>query len=266
MSYLGRIRDYKRQELEALMRKRPLSDVQSRAKDTERPRDFLKALTGAGGRETSIIAEIKKASPSRGIIVEDFDPIQIAETYEEHGAAALSVLTDANFFQGSIRFIHAIKRAVQLPVLRKDFTLHEYHIYEARAAEADAVLLIARILDTNQLAEYREMATELHMVSLVEVHDEDDLKKTLDDHGEAAKGMLLGINNRDLETFTTDLKTTEQLMKKVPEGIPVVTESGISEREDIESLQEVGVSVFLIGEALLTARDIGAKLDSLLGK
>ncbi len=265
MSYLNRICDYKREELAALKRHHPLADVRSRAGDIESPRDFRAAVADATPESVRVIAEIKKASPSRGVIVEDFDPIRIATTYQEYGAAALSVLTDANFFQGSIRFIHSIKKGVGLPVLRKDFTLDEYHIYEARAAEADAILLIARLLDPSQLQEYQAMAAELGMTSLVEIHDEEELHKALGDKKSLPTTSLLGINNRDLETFTTNLATTEQLVPKISKETKIVSESGIGERDDIERLTQVGVCTFLVGEALLTAENIGKRLERLLG-
>lgn len=263
MSYLDRICKYKREELEARQRKISLSELSKRADDCESARPFFSAVTQPKNDAPAIIAEIKQASPSRGLIVQDFDPIRIAHSYEENGAAALSILTDEHFFQGRLETVREVKSYVKLPVLRKDFTLHEYHIYEARAAQADAVLLIARILEEAQLSDYRGLCLELGMCPLIEVHDQADLKKLGDfDHfGDA----LLGINNRNLETFETDLETTEQLKKPIPEEISVVSESGLHERADVERLMGAGVTIFLIGEALLVAEDTGQTLRRLRG-
>lgn len=266
MNYLDKIWSYKKGELEATMRRRPLSDVKAAARDVEAARSFYGALTSDERAATRIIAEVKKASPSRGVLVEDFDPVAIACDYEVHGAQALSVLTDRHFFQGELGTIASIKKRVGLPVLRKDFTLHEYHLYEARAAGADAVLLIARMLETIQLQEYEEMIREMGMTTLLEVHDADDLEKfPLDRLDRPRDHFLVGINNRDLSTFKTDLVTSEDLMKTIPEQIPVVAESGIKTREDIKRLNNAGIHIFLIGESLLQAQDVGRKLDELMG-
>ncbi len=261
MNYLDKICEYKQQELEAMQRRVPLNDVRAQAGDQEPARDFLSAVTTSA--DCHIIAEAKKASPSRGVIVEDFDPVRIANLYYENGAAALSVLTDEHFFQGKISYLRDVKRSVSLPVLRKDFTLHEYHIYEARAAAADAVLLIASVLEPAQLADYRQLVGELGMTALVEVHDADDLAKS---SPQSPKDALIGINNRDLTTFETDLAVSEKLKQSIPAECPVVSESGIHEPADIERLKQVGIKIFLIGESLLTAPDPGSKLRSLLGR
>lgn len=266
MNYLEKIWEYKRQELESVMRRRPLADVKAAARDVEVTRSFEKALMSGTTGETRIIAEVKQASPSRGIIVSHFDPVAIASRYEENGARALSVLTDGHFFRGELAFLDRIRRAVKLPLLRKDFTLHEYHVYEARAAGADALLLIARMLTTTQLMEYRHMARELGMTSLIEVHDEADLETIQIDRIDSQQdAVMIGINNRDLSSFETDLATSEQLMKRIRADVMVVAESGIQSREDIERLQRAGINIFLIGEALLRAKDVGNKLKSLLG-
>lgn len=265
MSYLKQIVEYKREENDSLMRKVSLADVRAQAADQDACRDFFQGVTVS--QSCSIIAEVKKASPSKGVIVADFDPVRIAKAYEEDGAAALSVLTDEHFFQGHLYDIKDIKGAVALPILRKDFTLHEYHIYEARAGQADAILLIARILDAGQLHEYRVLACELGLTPLIEVHDKEDLEKVLRDQEETSFARsLIGINNRNLETFEVDLRMTEELKQLIPDTFSVVSESGLQTRADIERLLKVGVSIFLIGEALLAADDPGEKLCQLMGK
>lgn len=266
MNYLDKICDYKRQELEAVKRMRPLDEMKQRAADAEAPRLFYEALSSVPEDEVAIIAEIKKASPSRGVMVHDFDVVALAETYQEHDARALSILTDEHFFQGRLEYLEAAKQHVSLPVLRKDFTLDEYHIYEARTFGADAVLLIARVLESTQLAEYHHMVADMGMTSLIEIHDESDLKKVgASDAMSYSARLLMGVNNRNLETFECDLATTEGLKAEIPSGVSVVSESGIRERGDIERLQKVGVNIFLIGEALLVAEDPGSKLRELAG-
>lgn len=266
MNYLEKIWKYKRQELEATMRKRPLADVKAAARDLEAPRPFYEVLTAGDSTAPRIIAEIKKASPSRGVIVSDFDPVPIAEIYERHGASALSVLTDEHFFQGQLSFIAPIKQVVGLPILRKDFTLHEYQVYEARAAGADAVLLIARMLGSSQLDEYRHMSRELAMTTLIEVHDEADVERIQLNRIELPRDkVLLGINNRDLTSFETDLATSESLKPMIRKDLAIVAESGIHSREDIERLEHVGIHIFLIGESLLRSKNIGSKLIELKG-
>lgn len=267
MNHLAHICDYKKEELESDKRRLSLADVRSMARDRERTRDFFKSVTSCDDQDIAIIAEVKKASPSRGVIVSDFDPVRLARVYEDNGAAALSVLTDEHFFQGKLEHINLVKAAVALPVLRKDFTLHEYHIYQARAADADAILLITKILEGSQLVEYCDLATEFGMTTIIEVHDQADIDTVFE--SEALEGFsysLIGINNRDLETFETDLKKSEELRQKVPSEIPVVSESGINTREDIDRLMKANINAFLIGESLLTAKDSGERLKSLLGR
>lgn len=267
MSYLTRIIQYKQDELESVRRRTPLNDVRAMVQDAEPSRDFYRAVSSRQADEVSIIAEAKKASPSQGIIVEDFDPVRITQAYEDNGAAALSVLTDEHFFQGQLSFIGEVKAHVNLPILRKDFTLNEYHIYEARAAQADAVLLIANVLEATQLADYHALANELGMTALLEVHDQEDLDKLmLTENGERFSQSLIGINNRNLNTFETDLSVSETLRKSIPAQISVVAESGINQRADIERLNKAGFNIFLIGEALLRSTDIGETLKSLLGR
>jgi len=231
-------------------------DVRLKSGDTEPARDFMKALKWPGIR---IIAEVKKASPSAGVIRPDFDPLQIAQIYEENGAACLSILTDEHFFQGKLAYLENVKTHVKIPCLRKDFTLEEYNVYEARAHGADAVLLIARILEDSQLKDYGDLARELGMTALVEVHDEAELERA-----KKIGAGLIGINNRNLDTFTVDLETTVRLSKNVPEGAWIVSESGISTPDHIRQLGDAGVRVFLIGEAFMKCDDPGQALRSLL--
>ncbi len=221
-------------------------------------RDFRRAL---GGGDCAIIAEVKRRSPSRGVLRADFDPVRIAREYERHGAAAVSVLTDETFFGGSDADLTAVKGAISLPVLRKEFIIDPWQIHETRAIGADALLLIAAILGENQLREYRELAASLGLASLVEVHDREELEKAL-----AAGAEIIGINNRDLKTFATDIGTSLALAPLVPADRIVVSESGIRSRAEIETLMKAGVRAFLIGETLVAAPDSGAKLRELLGR
>lgn len=220
-------------------------------------RDFRRALTGGG---CAIIAEVKRRSPSRGVIREDFDPVRIAGTYEEHGAAAVSVLTDGTFFGGSNGDLIAVKNAISLPVLRKEFIVDSWQISETRAIGADALLLIAAILGGDELREYREVAASLGLASLVEVHDRRELETALSSGAE-----IIGINNRDLRTFRTDMATSLALAPLVPADCIVVAESGIRSRAEIERLMQAGVRGFLIGETLVAAQDAGEKLRAFLG-
>ncbi|MEK7851320.1 MAG: indole-3-glycerol phosphate synthase TrpC, partial [Deltaproteobacteria bacterium] len=198
---------------------------------------------------------VKKASPSKGVIREDFDHLEIARTYERNGASALSVLTDRHFFQGSIDYLSEIRQMVSLPLLRKDFIFDEYQIFEARGYGADAVLLIAAVLDDKELCDFVKLSLDLGMAPLVEVHDETELERTLKTNAE-----LIGINNRNLQTFKTDINTTVRLMNSIPEDKIVVSESGINTKEDMKLLKDAGVDAFLIGEALMRESDIGKKL------
>ena len=258
---LATIVNHKRDEVATLRRDESLNAVRGRAAEAEDvPRGFTAALRSAQESGwTAVIAEVKKGSPSKGIIRADFDPVDIAMTYENHGASCLSVLTDERFFLGNLRFLGLIRERVGLPLLRKDFIIDPYQIYEARAAGADAVLLIAAILEPNQLAELAGVAKELFLDVLLEVHDEADLEKALTTDCE-----LIGINNRDLRSFITDLAVTERLIPRIPSNRFVVTESGIFSRADIDRLLTAGAKGFLIGESLMREEDIGEKLDELL--
>lgn len=219
-------------------------------------RDFRKALSGGN---CSIIAEVKRRSPSRGVIREDFDPVRIAVAYEQNGAAAVSVLTDNTFFGGSSEDLTAVKGAISLPVLRKEFIIDPWQIVETRAIGADALLLIAAILGEDELRKYRGLAASLGLASLVEVHDRPELEKALSSGAE-----IIGINNRDLRSFATDVTTSLALAPLVPADRIVVSESGIRSRAEIETLMRAGVRGFLIGETLVAAQDIGATLRGLL--
>lgn len=254
---LAEIAAYKRDFVAARKRVRSLADVRANARDTPLPADFRGALAADG---IALIAEVKKASPSKGVIRADFDPARIAEAYAEHGARCLSVLTDEAYFQGCDAFLQAAKGAAGLPVLRKDFTIDEYQLHEARVIGADAILLIVALMDSSQLDDYIGWAGELGLSALVEVHDGEELAQA-----KAAGAGLIGVNNRNLKTFATTLETTFDLLPEMPEGAVVVSESGIGHREDVERLAEAGLDAILVGESLMREEDIGAKVRELLG-
>lgn len=222
-------------------------------------RGFSEALRQPKIGVVSLIAEVKKASPSAGIIREDFDPVQIARIYEENGASCLSVLTDEKFFQGHDDYLRAIKSAVSLPLLRKDFTVDAYQIYEARAVGADAILLIVAALTPSQIEEYQALAHSLNMAVLVEVHTGAEMRIALN-----AGAKLIGINSRDLNTFVTALSTVEQLAAMVPSDVTLVAESGIRTPADVRRVANAGAKAILVGETLMRAPDIGAALTELL--
>ncbi len=250
------VRD-KRIELQHAKATVSLSELQQRSLFRAARRDLRAALAA---RRRAVIAEVKKASPSKGVIRADFDAVRIATSYADNGAAAISVLTESRYFQGHLDFLAAIRAAVSVPLLRKDFLFDPYQLYEARAHGADAVLLIVAILDDTLLQELLWLAEELNLAALVEVHDRIELERAV-----RVGARLLGINNRDLRTFHTTLATTEALMPLVPREAVVIAESGIDALVDIERLERVGVQAFLIGEALLRAPDPGARLGELLG-
>lgn len=258
---LLRIFDHKKQEVAAARSAVPRQELLQRIADLEdRPRGFVPALRAA--EESGwipVIAEVKKGSPSRGVIRADFDPIAIAESYEKSGASAISVLTDEQFFLGHLSYLALIREQVRLPLLRKDFIFDPYQVYEARAAGADAILLIAAMLDLPRLRDLADLARELSLDVLLEVHDERELETALQVNVE-----LLGINNRSLRTFVTDIATTERLAKLVPGDRMIISESGITTRADILRLVGAGAHGFLIGESLMREEDPGAKLLELL--
>ena len=259
-SILDKIVTAKREELAAAKRAAPLADVQRTAKEQPHPLNLSGALTVGG---IGLIAEVKKASPSRGLLSPDFDPVRLAETYVANGAAAVSCLTDPRF-QGELAHLSAIKQSgasARAPVLRKDFIFDHYQVYEARAAGADGILLIVAILEPTQLKELLETAQSLGMQCLVEVHDESELETA----SKAGAGII-GINNRDLHTFTTDLAVTQRLAPMVPRDRVLVSESGIFSRDDLRLLNRVHVNAVLVGEALVTAPDVAAKVRELSGQ
>jgi indole-3-glycerol phosphate synthase len=256
---LDKIVAVKRQEVAAAITRKSLNVVRADAESRVLTRDFVGALRAkiAAG-QPAVIAEIKKASPSKGVLCEDFIPADIAQTYAEHGAACLSVLTDVQFFQGSIDFLKQARASCQLPVLRKDFIVDAYQVYESRAMGADAILLIAACLDDTQMAEFESIAHRLDMAVLVEVHDAAELARAL-----KLKTPLIGINNRNLKTFDVSLDTTLTLMGDIPADRLLVTESGIHSRDDVLRMGAAGVSAFLVGEAFMRAADPGVALAAL---
>ena len=257
---LARILESKRLEVARAQKVVSLEALRQQSESMPPTRDFWKALECHAGGSTRIIAEIKKASPSAGVIRADFDPFAIASTYARHGAAAISVLTDKPYFQGDLGVLKAVRQRVTLPLLRKDFILDAYQLYEARSCGADAVLLIAAALEVPVLNDLAALCRELGMEPFIEVHTAAELEKAL-----SGQCRLIGINNRDLHTFQTDVATTLQLLANVPTGHRVVSESGIRDRETVERLEAHGVSAFLVGESLMREPDIGAKLDQLRG-
>ncbi len=259
-SILDKIVAAKRDELADAQRVAPLAAVQQAASEQPRPIHLSSALTGDGIR---LIAEVKKASPSRGLLSPDFDPVRLAGTYVANGAAAVSCLTDPRF-QGELAHLSAIKQtgaSAGAPVLRKDFIFDPYQVYEARAAGADGILLIVAILGPPLLKELLETAQSLSMQCLVEVHDEGELETAVE-----AGSEIIGINNRDLHTFTTDLAVTERLASQVPRGKVVVSESGIFTPGDLRLLNAYRVNAVLVGEAIVTAPDVAAKVRELSGQ
>lgn len=256
---LDRIVAGKRREIDEARARVPAAELERRLADAPPARDFRAALEIPGG--VCIIAEVKKASPSAGLLRADFDPVAIARTYEEHGAACVSVLTDGPFFQGSLADLAAVRAAVGRPLLRKDFLLDAYQLLEARCAGADAVLLIAEVLDDAALTALLREAAGLGLQALVELYDAGNLPRVL-----AAGARIVGVNNRDLRTFVTRLEHTLELAGRMPPGCCLVSESGIRTRQDVLRLQAAGVRAVLVGETLMRAPDVGAKLDELSGK
>jgi indole-3-glycerol phosphate synthase len=256
---LQRILDRKREEVAARTVSRPLAALEQAIAQQASPRGFAQALHRRLARaEPAVIAEVKRASPSRGVIREDFHPAQIAASYRDGGAACLSVLTDVDFFQGADAYLEEARGACDLPVLRKDFTVDPYQVAEARAIGADAVLLIVAALSDQQMGELAHTAQELGLDVLVEVHDRDELERAL-----ALATPLIGINNRDLHTFETRLETTLELLPHIPRDRMVVTESGIHSRDDVARMRAHQVHAFLVGEVFMRAPEPGEKLREL---
>ena len=258
---LDKIIAVKREEVAALMKKKPLAAMRLDAESRVLTRDFVGALQSkiAAGK-AAVIAEVKKASPSKGVLRADFVPADIAQSYAEYGAACLSVLTDHQFFQGSVEYFKQARASCSLPALRKDFMIDPYQIYESRVMGADCILLIAACLDDAQMTDMEAVAIALDMAVLVEVHDAAELERGLN-----LKTPLIGINNRNLKTFEVSLDTTLGLLARVPAGRIVVTESGISTVQDVKRMRAANVHAFLVGEAFMRADDPGEALGVLFG-
>lgn len=256
MSILENIIEKKKERLRHVKSKTSLSEIREMISDLESTRDFKKAIK----REEKIrlIAEIKKASPSKGIIRADFDPVEIASIYEEKAVDAISIITEEDFFSGNLDYIKIVKNKVTRPVLRKDFIFDDYQIYESRAFGADAILLIGAVLDRVQAQEYLHMARELGLAVLFEVHDYYDLEKAL-----RIDADIIGINNRDLKTLKVDINTTFLLKKEIPADRLTVSESGIKSREDVLRLDLAGIDAMLVGTTLMESEDIGKKIEEL---
>jgi indole-3-glycerol phosphate synthase len=256
----------KRDEVQRRQVETSLESLKEQIAGLPRCRNFFKAVTKPNRRGLNVIAEVKKASPSAGLIRADFDPVFIAETYERCGADAISVLTDEKYFQGKLEYVEQVKQAVELPVLRKDFIVDIWQVYESRAAGADAILLIADALKPGELMDLMIAAAELTLTVLLEVHQADTLMAVRSLIGFPKRGYsILGINNRDLTTMTVDINTTSRLKDLLDEGEPVVAESGIRTPDDVERLISVGVRAVLIGQTLCEHPDIGEKFSELFG-
>ena len=255
---LEKIVAHKRDEVETAKRLRPAHLLEAQLADAPPVRDFAAALSATA--DIALIAEVKKASPSAGLIREHFDPVTIAETCQRHGASCISVLTDEQFFQGHLDDLRAVRRAVSIPVMRKDFLLDRYQVLEARQAGADCVLLIAECLDDETLPDLFHYTHELGMHALIEIFDPNNLDRVL-----ALDPPLIGVNNRNLKTFVTDLDQSLQLISRVAAETLFVSESGIGTRDDVTRLQQAGVHDILVGETLMRADEIGGQVDELLG-
>jgi indole-3-glycerol phosphate synthase len=257
---LERIISKKKEEVSYLRKKISLQNLRREIANLPPPRNFLHAVSRERGEPIKLIAEIKKASPLSGIMRNDFNEIEIAKIYKASGASAISIVTDREFFKGTLDMIRDVKEVVDLPILRKDFIIDEYQIYEARSAGADAVLIIAAILSKDEIKGFFELSKELGLHSLVEVHTEEELEKVLD------KGVeLIGINNRNLRTFEVNIDNTLRLRSMIPEGCTVVSESGISTRGEVKLLASERIDAVLIGEGILRSKDIGGKIRELFG-
>lgn len=263
---LHTILETKRKEVARLHESTTLSALQAAARQAPPARNFFAAVTQPPVRRVNLIAEIKKASPSRGVIRKNFDPVALAKAYQSAGAQALSVLTDETYFQGHLDFLRAVREATDLPVLRKDFLLDPWQVYEARAAGADAILLIAAALPGGEIMDLMILAAELRMTVLLEVHSAEELLQVRSLVGFPHRAYsLLGVNNRDLTTFEVDLNTTLRLRELAGEGVPVVSESGIASPRDVERLAGAGVCAILVGETLLRRPDVAEAVTDLLG-
>ena len=266
MNILDQIIADKRIEVEKRRKDRPIEELKEQVSLMDRCRNFYKAVTKSNSRGINVIAEIKKASPSAGVICKDFAPVTIAKTYEKCGADAISVLTDEKYFQGKLEYIDQVKAGVGLPVLRKDFIVDLWQVYESRAAGADAILLIAEALKPSEISDFMIAAAQLTLTVLLEVHDADTLLAVRGMVGFPAKGYsVLGINNRDLTTMNVDINTTTRLAELVGGDIPLVAESGVKNRQHVDKLITAGVSAVLVGQILCESPDIKAKFGELFG-
>lgn len=259
--FLDKIVATKRKEVDDLAETFSINEYERRIAEMKPCKGFERTLTTATKRNIGLIAEVKKASPSKGLIRPDFHPVELARVYEAAGADCISVLTDADYFQGSNDYLTAIRSEVKLPLLRKDFTIDYRQVYEARVIGADAVLLIAALLRPAVLSELYDLAKSLGLDALIEVHDREEMEAVLG----LGKATLVGINNRDLHTFVTDLKTTERLIDLVPPGVTVISESAISAPEDIAYLSSVGAKGVLVGEHFMRQPDVGEAVGRLMG-
>lgn len=258
MDTLNTIVKKKAERLKAAKSAVTINELKNRLQDMDKARDFRNAIK-RNDKKIKLIAEIKKASPSKGIIRKDFDAAKIASIYDRMSVNAISVLTEEDFFQGHLLHIKTVKDIASKPILRKDFIFDEYQIYESKANHADAILLIAAILQKSQAEEYLHLAKELGLYVLFEIHNEDDLEKAF-----SAKADIIGINNRCLKTLKIDLFTTLRLQKDIPKDKIIVSESGIKSRQDVYMLQDAGIDAMLIGTSLMQSHDIGKKIDELM--
>ena len=261
MGILNEIISKKRERLKDSKTRLSIKDLGTKIGNIEESRDFKTAIKRTHGEKIKLVAEIKRASPSKGVIRKDFDHLSIAGIYEEKAVSAVSVLTEEDFFRGNLKFLSGVKRVLTKPVLRKDFIFDEYQIYESRANEADAILLIAAILDKNQAAEYLHLSKELGLYVIFEVHNFKELEIAL-----LTDSDIIGINNRDLKTLQVNINTTFELKKEIPSHNVTISESGIKTREDVKRLENAGIDSILVGTALMEAEDIGKKIDKLMGK
>jgi indole-3-glycerol phosphate synthase len=253
---LDEIMTHHRETLPKTMAEAPFEDLRAMATVAPPPRDFAAAVRAPG---LSLIAECKKASPSKGLLVPNYDPVRLARTYEKAGAQAISVLTDARHFQGLLTHLRDVREAVRLPVLRKDFIFHPYQLYEARVAGADAILLIAAVLSDTELRELLPLSRRLGMTAVMEVHDEDELRRVL-----PLRPELIGINNRNLQTFEVDLGVTARLRALVPPEIAVISESGLKTADDVRAMKAAGADAILVGESLVRSKDVAGAARALV--
>ncbi len=257
---LAKIVENKKAELKENKSRLSLKEIKVQLRDVEPPRNFSKAISEPKENTLNLIAEIKKRSPLKGTLIEDLKAEYLAKRYEYAGASAISVITEERFFEGSPAYIKVAKNAAKIPVLRKDFLIDEYHIYESRYLGADALLLIVAILDSSVLSDFIGLSSELGMSTLVEVHSEQELEMAL-----KADAKIIGINNRSLRTFKVDLNTTFRIIKEIPDGKIVVSESGIYSRDDVDRLADAGVNAALVGEAIITSGNVSKKIKELIG-